>query len=156
MVALVLLSLCAAFFGWVSATPLWLAIGHGEQGTATVTACTGSGIGQRCVGEFTTDGHGSTAKVAVLGLRDSQRQTGAVVPARVVDRESRQAYVVGDAVALHLRWVLGLLLVLVCGAAIAWVTGATRLESQLARRRAVLASLIAPLLLTVGFLAATW
>jgi hypothetical protein len=155
LVALVLLSLCAAFFGWVSAEPLWLAVGHGDHGTATVTRCTGSGIGQRCVGEFAT-ADGFTARVALLGLTDAEGKTGAAVSARMVDRDSRQAYVGDDHLALHLRWTVGLLLVLLCGAGIAWASGATRLEDRRARRRAVLGSLAGPLLLTVGFLAATW
>ena len=154
MAALVLLSLCAAFFAWVSAEPLWLAVGHGDQGMATITRCTGSGIGQRCVGEFRADGF--TATVALLGVADGQRRVGAAVSARMVDRDSRQAYVGDDHLALHLRWTIGLTLVLLCGAGIAWASGANRLADKRARRRAVLGSLAGPLLLTVGFLAASW
>jgi hypothetical protein len=154
MAALVLLSLCAAFFAWVSAEPLWLAVGHGDQGTATITRCTGSGIGQRCVGEFRTDGF--TATVALLGVADGQQRVGAAVSARMVDRDSRQAYVGDDHLALHLRWTIGLTLVLLCGAGIAWASGANRLADKRARRRAVLGSLAGPLLLTLGFLAASY
>jgi hypothetical protein len=52
LAGLVLLSLLSSFFAWVSAEPLWLALGRGDRGTATVINCTGSGIGQRCRGEF--------------------------------------------------------------------------------------------------------
>jgi hypothetical protein len=154
LVALVVLSLCAAFFAWVSAEPLWLAVGHGDLGTATITRCTGSGIGQRCVGEFRADGF--TTTVALLGVTDGQQRVGAPVSARMVDRDSRKAYVGDDHLALHLRWTIGLTLVLLCGAGIAWATGANRLAGRRARRRAVLGSLAGPLLLTVGFLAASW
>jgi hypothetical protein len=155
LVALVVLSLCAAFFGWVSAEPLWLAVGHGDRGTATVTRCTGGGVGQRCVGEFRGP-DGFTARVTLLGVGGEARRSGTAVPARMADRDSPQAYVGDDRLALHLRWIVGLLLVLACGAGIAWATGATRLADRRARRRAVLGSLAGPLLLTVGFLVAAW
>ncbi|HEU5108765.1 MAG TPA: hypothetical protein VFT95_09430 [Micromonosporaceae bacterium] len=154
LAVLVLLSLCAAFFAWVSAEPLWLAVGHGDRGTAVITRCTGSGIGQRCVGEFRAADF--TATVALLGVDDGQRRVGGTVDARMVDRDSRRAYVGDDHLALHLRWAIGLTLVLLCGGGIAWATGANRLADRGSRRRAVLGSMVGPLLLTVGFLAAAW
>jgi hypothetical protein len=157
LTALVALSLLAAFFGWVSAEPFWLAVGHGSAGTATVDRCTGSGVAQRCVGRFAeADGRFVTARVTLLGVTDAERHAGAAVGARMVGSGSDRAYVRTDGLGLHLRWGLGLALVLLCGAGIAWATGATRLENPLARRRAVLASLAGPLLLALGFLAAAW
>jgi hypothetical protein len=157
LTALVVLSLLAAFFGWVSAEPLWLAVGHGNSGTATVDRCTGSGVAQRCVGRFAeANGRFVTGRVALLGVAEAERHAGTTVRARMVGSESRQAYVGTDGLGLHLRWALGLALVLLCGAGIAWATGATRLGDRLARRRAVLASLAGPLVLAIGFIAAAW
>jgi len=154
---LLVFSLLAAFFAWVSAEPLWLATGHGDRGTATVTRCTGNGVGQRCVGAFaTTDGRFTAQPVTLLGVAEHERHEGAAVTARMVDQDSRQAYVGDDSLTLHLRWGLGLLLVLLCGVGIAWATGATRLETRRARRLAVLTSVAGPVLLAAGFVAATW
>jgi hypothetical protein len=157
LAALVLFSLLAAFFAWVSAEPLWLAVGHGDRGTATVTRCTGTGVGQRCTGAFTAaDGRFTATRVALLGVGEVDRRQGAAVSARMVDRDSRRAYVGNDGLAMHLRWTLGLLLLLLCGAGIVWTTGARRLEDGRARRWAVLASLGGPVLFALGFLAAAW
>ena len=154
---LIVFSLLAAFFAWVSAEPLWLATGHGDRGTATVTRCTGNGVGQRCVGAFaTTDGRFTAQPVTLLGVAEHERHEGAAITARMVRQDSRQAYVGDDSLTLHLRWGLGLLLVLLCGVGIAWATGATRLETRRARRLAVLTSVAGPLLLAAGFVAATW
>jgi hypothetical protein len=159
---LLVLALLGAFFAWVTAEPLWLAVGHGDRGTATVTRCTGGGVGQRCVGEFTAAGGAfTTEEVSLLGVGGDDRRSGATVPARMVSAEHAEsgplprAYV-GDMVGLHLRWGIGLVLILLCGVGIAWATGALRLADRRSRRRAVLASLAAPLLLMIGFLAATW
>lgn len=150
---LLVLALVAAFFAWVSAEPLWLAVGHGEHGTATVGQCTGSGITQRCIGQFTADRGGFTVPdVALLGVDHARRAAGAALPARMADRDSRQAFVGAGDVTLHLRWALGVLLVLLCGLGIALSTGARRLETARARRRAVLISLVGPLALLAGFL----
>jgi hypothetical protein len=162
LAVLILLALLAGFFAWVSAEPLWLAVGHGDRGTATVTRCTGTGVGQRCAGEFTAAGGTFTAeRVSLLGLGADDRHPGATVPARMVPAKVPaagtlpRAYV-GDDVGLHLRWGIGLALMLVCGVGIAWGTGALRLEERRARRSAVLASLGAPVLLMIVFLAATF
>jgi hypothetical protein len=48
------------------------------------------------------------------------------------------------------------LLVLLCGLGIAATTGARRLETASARRRALLISLAGPLALLVGFLAVSY
>jgi hypothetical protein len=154
LVLLLVAAFAATFFAWVSAEPIWLAVGHGQSGTATVTACSGAGIRARCEGTFTT-GSRSTGRVALLGVDTAQRQAGATVPARMVHPDSRQAFV-ASSLMLHLRWSIGLLLVVLSGLAIAGATGARRLESPRARRRAVLLSMTGPLALLVGFLVASW
>ncbi|HET8657661.1 MAG TPA: hypothetical protein VFM55_01530 [Micromonosporaceae bacterium] len=161
LAALVVLAFLAAFFAWLSAEPLWLAVGHFDDGTATVTTCTGTGVSRRCTASFTTTDRAVTVeRVAMLGAAPAERRAGAAVPARMVSPDrcgagpaSCRAYAAGHP-GLHLRWALGLLIVLCCGLGIAWTTGATRLDRG--RRAAVAASLTAPLLLPLGFLAAMW
>jgi hypothetical protein len=156
LLGLIALSLVAVFFAWVSAEPFWLAVGHGDRGVATVGRCTGAGVTQRCSGAFTAaDGSFAVERVTLLGVEKSGRNAGAVAPARMVSPDSRQAYV-GVGPLVHLRWVLGFLLVLLCGYGIAGLTGARRLETARARRAAVLTSLAGPILLLVGFLAAAF
>ncbi|HET6212655.1 MAG TPA: hypothetical protein VFE14_07255 [Micromonosporaceae bacterium] len=156
LTALVLLSLLAAFFAWVSVEPLWLAVGHGDRGTATVTTCSGSGVGRRCVGEFTAaDGQFTVNQVAMLGVDTGERHAGATVVARMVSAQSRTSYS-GDRISLHLRWVLGLLLIIACGLGIALATGAARLDGRQARLGAFVISFTAPLLIAIGFLAASF
>jgi hypothetical protein len=94
--------------------------------------------------------------VALLGIGAADRHAGATVPARMVRLDSRQAFVGASTPMLHLRWAIGVLLVLLCGLAIAGATGARRLESARARRRAVLLSMLGPLALLAGFLAAAY
>jgi hypothetical protein len=150
---LVVLGLIAAFFSWVSAEPFWLAVGHGDAGSVTVSQCIGSGVTQRCTGTFAAaDGSFTAPRVALLGVDASSRDTGAVAPARMVSPDSRQAYVGTTGLLVHLRWTLGFVLVLLCGYGIAGTTGARRLETARARRGAVLVSLAGPVLLLVGFL----
>jgi len=153
--ALVPLALVAAFFGWVTATPLLLSSGHSATGTATVTRCTGPEVTHRCVGSFHARDGFTVATVQLLGVGKSQRSAGSQVAARMVNPGSRQAYA-GDVWALHLRWLVGLLLTILCGKLIARVSGATRLESAQARRRATLGAYLGPLLLLLGFLVAAW
>jgi hypothetical protein len=157
LIGLVLLGLVAAFFSWVSAEPFWLAVGHGDRGAATVARCTGDGVTQRCAGTFAAaDGRYTVERVTLLGVAPEERAAGTTAPARMVSADSRQAYIGGTGLLLHLRWVLGFLLVLLCGYGIAGLTGARHLETARARRVAVLTSLAGPLLLLAGFLAATW
>ncbi|GIE99185.1 hypothetical protein [Paractinoplanes rishiriensis] len=157
LLALIVLSLVSAFFAWVSAEPFWLSMGHGERGYATTTQCTGSGVGQRCVGRFAAaDGGFTVARVTLLGVGPGERVAGTVSPARMVSRDSHRSYLGDTSPLLQLRWLLGFTLVLFCGYAIAGVTGARRLETGRARRGAVLASLAGPLLLLGGFLIAAW
>jgi hypothetical protein len=155
LIGLLLLALIAAFFAWVSAEPVWVAVGHAEKGIATVAECAGSGVAERCRGTF-TDGSFAVKNVALLGVDVAHRHAGATVPAQMVARDSGQAFVGATGALLHLRWAAGVLLLLLCGLAIAGVTGARRLESARARRRAVLLSLAGPLAMLAGFLALTY
>ncbi|GAA0542904.1 hypothetical protein GCM10010172_25460 [Paractinoplanes ferrugineus] len=151
--SLIALGLLAAFFGWVSAEPFWLAMGHGDRGYATTTQCTSSGVTQHCSGRFSAaDGRFTINKVTLLGVGPGQRVPGTVTPARMVSPDSSRAYLGNTSPLLQLRWLLGFALVLLCGYAIAGVTGARRLETARARRGAVLASLAGPVLLLLGFL----
>ncbi|HEU4347085.1 MAG TPA: hypothetical protein VFR35_04775 [Actinoplanes sp.] len=157
LTALVALALVAAFFSWVSAEPFWLAVGHGDRGVATVGVCTGSGVTQRCAGAFAAgDGRYRVERVALVGVGPDARDPGAVAPARMVSPDSRQAYVGATGWMVHLRWVLGFVLVVMCGYGIAGLTGTRQLETASARRGAVLMSLAGPILLLLGFLAATY
>ena len=156
-VSLVSLGLVAAFFGWVSAEPFWLAVGHGDRGYATTTQCTSSGVTQRCAGRFAAaDGRYTVSGVVLLGVEPAGRAPGSTAPARMVSPDSRQAYLGSTGPLLHLRWVLGFALVLLCGYTVAGLTGARRLENGRARRGAVLLSLAGPLALLAGFLIAAY
>jgi hypothetical protein len=155
LLGLVAMALIAAFFSWVSAEPFWLAVGHGDAGLATVSRCSGSGVTQRCAGAFAAaDGSFTVERVTLLGV--DTNSAGAVAPARMVSPDSRQAYVGDTGVLLHLRWVLGFILVVLCGYGIAGLTGARHLETAAARRNAVLISLAGPVLLLIGFLAGAY
>ncbi|BBH64832.1 hypothetical protein ACTI_15170 [Actinoplanes sp. OR16] len=157
LAALVTLSLLAAFFAWVSAEPFWLAVGHGDDGRATTIHCRGEGLTQRCAGSFVAgDGRFTASRVTLLGISGTSRQEGAVTPARMVSAGSDQAYAGGAGTLMNLRWILGFALVLICGYGIAQSTGAHRLETGMKRRRAVLLSFAAPILLQLGFLAAAF
>ncbi|MFG3578555.1 hypothetical protein [Micromonospora chersina] len=150
------LTLLAAFFAWVSAGPFWLAVGHGTNGTAVITECTGGGLTQRCRGLFLADGQRFLAHgVRVSGVPAERSATGSVLPARMTGPAGRTAYADTGA-GRHLRWLLGLLLVAGCAAGIARWTGATRLPDPRQRRWAVSVALAGPLLITVGFLGAAW
>ena len=73
MPAVILFALLSAFFSWVVSEPLWLAVGHGTAGTATVSKCIGSGISQRCIGEL--DG----TRVTLLGVTEQDSTTGSKI-----------------------------------------------------------------------------
>ena len=155
--ALITLALLATFFAWVSAEPFWLAVGHGAPGYATTTACRGSGVTQRCAGRFdAADGSFAVARVTLLGVADDKRASGAVTPARMVSAGSSTAYLGDTGLLVHLRWMLGFALVLICGYGIASLTGARRLDDARARRLMILASLAAPAVLLAGFLFAAY
>lgn len=148
----IMFGLLSAFFSWVSAEPLWLAVGHGTSGTATVTKCTGEGVTRRCIGEFTTP-HFSVARVSLLGLPETAASPGKTVRAEMVSERSQRAYAGGG---FMLRWLPGLILVLLFGLLIALVTGVRRLVDPRERWAALGVSVAAPLLVTIGFLAAAF
>jgi len=152
-VPLVLLALVATFFGWVSIEPFWLALGRGTDGTATVQRCEGSGTTTRCEGRFApAEGRWPASTVDLSGVREESRRRGAEVPARMLDQDARSAYT-GPVWGLHLRWGLGLALVLACGMGIAAATRPGALRGR-ARARAALRTLsvLGPLLLFAGLL----
>jgi hypothetical protein len=154
LAATVAFALLAAFFAWQAAEPLWLALGHGEPGTATVTRCQASEhVTYRCVAFQAASGAFTVEDVTLLGAGVAARAEGERLPARMVSAGHDRAYAVSTA-GLHLRWSVALLLVLACGAGIAWATGATRLDDRRSRHWAVLTSFAGPLLLVLGFLIA--
>ncbi|MGW1057084.1 hypothetical protein [Micromonospora rubida] len=154
--ALLALSLLAAFFAWVSAGPFWLAVGHRVTGTVVIGECTGGGLTQRCRGIFTADdGRFVAFGVRISGVPAERSATGSVLPAGMTGPASDAAYA-DTGVGRHLSWLLGLLLVLACGGAIARCTGATLFADRRARRWAVAAAVAGPLVITAGFLADAW
>jgi hypothetical protein len=158
LVCLVLLGLLAAFFAWFSAEPLWLTLGHGVTGTATVSTCSVHGIDKQCADFTANNGSFLAGRVTLLGgdhLVDGPQADGRKITARMVSASGWEAYA-GNRNSLYLRWVPGLLLVLGCGLAIAWTTGAFRLVGRRPRLLAILASLGGPVLLAIGMLAASW
>nr|WP_232233906.1 hypothetical protein [Micromonospora chokoriensis] len=156
LTALVLLSLVAAFFAWVSAGPFWLAVGHARTGTVVIDDCTGGGLTQRCRGIFTADdGRFIAHGVRVSSVPVEGNAAGTSLPARMTGPDSGIAYAdVG--VGRHLRWLPGLLVVLGCTAGIVRWTGSARLAGRRHRRWAVAAAIAGPALITVGFLAYAW
>jgi hypothetical protein len=156
LATVVTLSLLTAFFAWVSAGPLWLALGHSTAGTAVIAHCTGAGLTQRCRGVFLADDGRFTAYgVRVSGVSAERTATGTALPAAMTGAEDDTAYADTGA-GRHLRWLLGLLLVVACAGGIVRCTGAARLPDRRGRRWAVGMALAGPLLLTLGFLAAAW
>ncbi|GAA0929192.1 hypothetical protein GCM10009558_042190 [Virgisporangium aurantiacum] len=147
LVALVLLALVSAFFAWVTAEPLWLAVGHSQPGVVTVTRCTDG----RCLGTFT-----GTSKdfvrdgVPVMGDAPVVGQTA---PARMTSDPGIRAYVDVDP---NSRALVGFALILLCGLGIVRATAVRRLPTRPARRIAALLSLGGPLLLLAAMLAATY
>ncbi|MER7330371.1 MULTISPECIES: hypothetical protein [unclassified Micromonospora] len=156
LAVLLALSLVAAFFAWVSAGPFWLAVGHATRGTVVIVDCTGGGLAQRCRGNFAPAGEPWIAHgVRVSGVAEERTATGSTLPARMTGPDGGTAYADGG-VAGHLRWLLGLLVVLGCCAGIARWTGATRLADPRARRWAVAGAVAGPLVIALGFLVAAW
>jgi hypothetical protein len=145
---LLLLLSAAGFFGWVSAEPFWLSVGHGQLGRVTVAAGTTG-----CQGSFTGPGY-TLSTVDIDGLSTVECRPGTARPARVVSRQASHAYATSDR-GLVLRWVIGFGLVGLSGLLIGWVIGAWRLEGW---RRLVAAglSLAAPLALLAALLAVTY
>ncbi|MET8089847.1 hypothetical protein, partial [Micromonospora sp. NPDC005220] len=156
LTALVVLSLVAAFFAWVSAGPFWLAVGHARTGTVVIDNCSGGGLTQRCRGIFTAaDGRFIAHGVRVSGVPVEGSAVGTPLPARMTGPDSGTAYAdVG--VGRHLRWLPGLLVVLACTTGIIRWTGSARLPGRRHRRWAVATAIAGPTLITVGFLVAAW
>jgi hypothetical protein len=152
--ALLVFALAAAFFAWVSATPLLLTTGHGSTGVATVATCSVHGIDRQCA-EFVAADHSFTSDVTLLGLASGHLVAGQKVDAQMVSRGSSLAYV-GDRTDLYLRWIPGLVLLVLCGLGIAWATGALRLIGGRAKALGVLGSIGGPILLLAGMLAYWW
>lgn len=146
----IVFALLGAFFGWVSAQPAWLALGHGTAASAAVTACTGHGLGRSCRVNVT----GAGLDAADLRLVGADARVGERVPVRVVNASARVAYA-GSSAGLARRAVLGLVLVLACGLGAAWASGARRLAGR-ARTVAVPASFAVPVALALALLAAAW
>jgi multisubunit Na+/H+ antiporter MnhB subunit len=149
---LVILALLATFFAWFSAEPLWLTLGHGVRGTATVGTCQVGGLRKQCA-DFASD-NGDVVATRVTLLGSGHLKADEKVAARMVSERGWEVYA-GDRSGLYLRWVPGFALVILCGLAIAWATGAYRLTGR-ARTLAVLTSLAGPVLLALGMLAAAW
>lgn len=165
--ATILLGLLAAFFAWQAAEPLWLALGRGTDGTATEARCDATdgsavellresdGPTYRCLVFTASDRSFENVDVELRGAGSVARPEGASTPARMLSPDSTRAYATAPA-ALHLRWSIGLALVLACGAGVAWASGATRLDLLRDRRRAVALSVAGPLVLAAGFLVAAY
>ena len=154
LTALILTTLVAAFFGWVSAEPFWLSMGRGAEGTVTVTSCHRSGLDERCVGKFVAEGKQFTADaVRLSSVPDRDREQGASFQGRMLDADSGWAYA-GPASALHLRWELGVVIVVLCGILVGLVTGVRRLRTAGRRGRFVLwlIGLAGPLAIFAGML----
>lgn len=151
LAGLLIFTLLAAFLSWFAAAPLWLSVGHGTDGVATVVSCPVDGMSRRCA-DFVAADHSFTGYVALLGPNSMHAGPGAQMPAQMVNENASTAYA-GDTASLYLRWVPSVLLTLLCGLGIAWSTGATRLPRRQMRWVLGLGSLVAPLLLLVGMLA---
>lgn len=156
LVLVLVLTLVASFFGWVSAEPAWLALGHSQVGEVVVTRCTGTGLGQRCRGDFRVPGqHLVVRGIRLTDVPEAHRTPGTVLPARMVRVSAETAYVDQPGPTRHLGWLLGLTLVLLCAAGVGWATGALRLAEPSARRWSVVTGFCGPLLIVTGlFLAA--
>ena len=154
--ALVVLALATTFFAWVSAEPFWLAIGHGHSGTATVVAGGGQSDPADGCRAFFIAGDGSfiASDVDLRGLGPAKCTDGTKVTAHMVSVRADQAYAT-TALGLHLRWLSGLGLVLLCALVIVWLTGAARFDGW-RRGVAVGLSLGLPAAVTIAMLTTTF
>jgi hypothetical protein len=151
---LLLFALAAAFFAWVSATPLLLTAGHGSRGVATVATCSVHGIDRSCA-EFVAADKSFSAAVTLLGPASTHAKAGQKIDAQMVSRGSSLAYA-GNKGDLLLHWVPGVVLLVLCGFGVAWATGALRLTGRRTRSLALLGSFGGPFLLFAGMLAYAW
>ncbi len=152
--ALLVFALAAAFFAWVSATPLLLTAGHGSRGVATVATCSVHGIDRNCA-EFVAADKSFSAAVTLLGPASTHASAGQKLDARMVSRGSNLAYA-GNNTDLLLHWIPGVVLLILCGFGIARATGALRLAGRRTRTLALLGSFGGPILLFAGMLAYAW
>jgi hypothetical protein len=74
----------------------------------------------------------------------------------MVGAGSRTAYLGTGTGPLHLRWSVGMAMVLLTGFGIGLATGALRLPGGWPRRAALLAGLAGPILLAAGFVTAVY
>lgn len=132
-----LIGLVAAVVSWASAGPFWLANGVGTSGIATVTRCESRPLGDPCSARFLASDGSFQVGVRLAALDPPSRTPGAQVEARILGSDSEVAYA-GGVGGLRLRWLLGLGLVLGCGAAVGAATGVSRLRREGPRRLAVL------------------
>ncbi|MEV4139221.1 hypothetical protein AB0J72_44535 [Dactylosporangium sp. NPDC049742] len=149
--AMLLIALLAGFFAWTSAEPFFLDMGQGEAGHAQVTRCRGDGVLRRCYVTFQPDKGAAVAGVPLVGADDAP---GAVLDARM--REGGRIAYAGNPTGLRVRWTVGLALILLCGAALCWATGAGRLGRLRTRLAAYALTAAAPLVLALGVLVSSY
>ncbi|WP_327006379.1 hypothetical protein OHA72_03305 [Dactylosporangium sp. NBC_01737] len=149
--AMLVIALLAGFFAWTSAEPFWLDMGQGERGLAQITRCKGDGVLRRCYATFQSEAHPAVAGVPLVGADDTP---GTVLDARM--REGGRIAYAGNPSGLRVRWTVGLALILLCGAALCWATGAGRLGRFRTRLAACAVTVAAPLVLGLGVLVASY
>ncbi|MEV0560358.1 hypothetical protein [Dactylosporangium sp. NPDC050588] len=149
--AMLLIALLAGFFAWTSAEPFFLDMGQGEAGHAQVTRCRGDGVLRRCYVTFQPDKGAAVAGVPLVG---ADEDPGAVLDARM--REGGRIAYAGNPTGLRVRWTVGLALILLCGAALCWATGAGRLGRLRTRLAAYALTAAAPLVLALGVLVSSY
>ncbi|GAA0738953.1 hypothetical protein GCM10010199_62420 [Dactylosporangium roseum] len=154
LVSMLLTALLAGFFAWTSAEPFWLDMGHAVRGTATVTSCEGSGVLRRCLATFAATGPGAGEPVDGVSLVGAEKAPGTALEARMVP-DGRIAYA-GSLSGLRVRWAVGLVLVVLCGLALSWLTGAWRLGGRRTRLAAWSLTTAAPLVLAAGIVLASY
>jgi hypothetical protein len=149
--AMLLVALLAGFFAWTSAEPFWLDMGHGVRGTAQVTSCKDSGVLRRCLAEFAAAGREPVPGARLMGL---EADPGDSVAAVMVPG-GRIAYA-GAPSGLRVRWAAGIGLVVLCGIALAWLTGAWRFARLRDRLTAWTLTAAAPLTLAAAIVLASY
>lgn len=149
--AMLVIALLAGFFAWTSAEPFWLDMGQGEHGQAQVTRCRGDGVLRRCYATFKSETHAAVQGVPLVGADDAP---GTILDARM--RTGGRIAYAGNPSGLRVRWTVGLALILLCGAALCWATGAGRLGRLKTRLAAYAVTGVAPLLLGLGVLVACY
>jgi hypothetical protein len=138
----------AAFLGWVSAEPFWLAAGHGQNGTVRILAG-----GNGCHGSFTAPDF-TVSTVDVYGLAPGECRPGTARAAQMVSADAGHAFATGQA-GLLLRTGVALGLLLLCGVLIAVVTGTRKLTGW-RRATATLLSFAAPLVVAATAVALSY